>query len=99
MKDKLAAQIFSTSVGNALQYCLENHIVGFEGCEATIEFVHHFDTLFDILNSRSIGAEGWKQALHSNNINTVRAFFEKSKDYILSLRTMGGTLVYETTYL
>lgn len=96
MKVKLAAQVLSGSVANALQYCLDNKIKGFEDCKATIEFLNIFNTLFDILNSRSMSATGWKQALHQKNIKEVREFFGHAKKYILGLRTLTGTPIYMT---
>ena len=39
MKVKLAAQVFSRSVADALLFLHQQHIPGFEGCMATVEFI------------------------------------------------------------
>lgn len=54
MKVKLAAQLLSRSVADALKYCKAKNILGFEDCDGTIEFITIFNDLFDVLNSRSI---------------------------------------------
>ena len=54
MNVKLAAQVFSSGVADALQYCNETlKLPEFEGCEATVEFIRHVDFPFDVLNSRN----------------------------------------------
>ncbi|XP_065662547.1 uncharacterized protein LOC136085186 [Hydra vulgaris] len=64
MKVNLAAQIFSSSVADALLYCSENlKLSQFEGCGATIEFIRIIDRLYDILNSRNPFVKGYKSAL------------------------------------
>ena len=55
MKVNLAAQALSSSVANALEYCVnELKLPKFQGCEATVEFIRMFDHLLDILNSRNL---------------------------------------------
>lgn len=93
MKVKLAAQLFSNSVADALQYCLDNNVSGFEGCAATIRFIRIFNRLFDILNSRSIHAKYSKQALHPGNIEETKKFLEDTRKYILALRTRSQVLI------
>lgn len=39
MKVKLAAQVFSTSVADALTYLRNSEAPGFQGCTATIDFI------------------------------------------------------------
>lgn len=56
---KLAAQTLSDSVASSLEFCLKEGIPGFQGCEATIRFLHVFNCLFDILNSRNLKSYGW----------------------------------------
>ena len=38
MKVNLAAQVMSTSTAGSLQFCLEENINEFQGCEAIINF-------------------------------------------------------------
>ena len=42
MNVKLAAQLLSESVTDALQFCVTKKIPGFIGCEATIKFIKSF---------------------------------------------------------
>lgn len=53
MNVSLAVQLFSSSVTDALQFCVKSGVEGFEGCEATILYARHMDRLFDAMNSRS----------------------------------------------
>ena len=52
MNVKLAVQVFSKSVANALEYLLKQGHEQFKGCEATIRFIRIMNNLIDILNSR-----------------------------------------------
>ncbi|KAG1674657.1 DNA transposase THAP9 [Nymphon striatum] len=64
MKVNLAAQVSSSIVANALQYCSENfQIPQFEGSVATVKFIRIFDHLFDIFNFRNPFAKGFKSVL------------------------------------
>lgn len=94
MKVKLAAQVLSTSVADALQLCLNEKIPEFEGCEATITFIRTFNDLFDILNSRSIKHKYLKQAMNPSNFDIMRRKLEEAKKYILQLREKAGTPIY-----
>ena len=52
MKVNLAAQTFSVSVADAIDYCRDTlKLEQFQGSEATVKFIQTFDHLFDILNS------------------------------------------------
>lgn len=93
MKVRLATQLFSNSVADALQYCLDNCIPGFEDCRETIQFFRIFNNLFDIFNSRNMRAKGWKKALTSFNIEETQIFFEAATSYIQNLKLMDGTYV------
>lgn len=52
MNVKLAAQLLSESVAKSLQFCLDEQVNGFYGCEATINFISVFNALFDVMNSK-----------------------------------------------
>ena len=69
MKVKVAAQTFSSSVADALDF-LENvaRLPEFKGCGPTIEFIRNIDQLFDFLNSRHKHQKGFKQPVTKNNI-------------------------------
>ena len=54
MNVKLAVQLLSDSVADSLQFCLDQEIPGFQGCQGTIEFIRTLNALFDIMNSRNL---------------------------------------------
>lgn len=96
MKVRLATQLLSNSVADALQYCQQNCIPGFEDCRGTIQFLRVFNNLFDIFNSRNIRMKGWKRALTSFNIEETKIFFQAATFYIQNLQLMDGTYVINT---
>ena len=49
MNVKLAAQLLSESVAQSLRQCSDEKIIEFDGCDATIDFIMVFNTLFDII--------------------------------------------------
>ena len=63
MNVPLAAQLFSNSVAVSLTHCKTMGLKEFDGCDATAKFLIAINDLFDILNSRSIRAYGYKKAL------------------------------------
>lgn len=55
MRVKLAVQLFSNSVCDALMFCNEDlKLAQFQGCESTIEFSQRINNIFDILNTRNL---------------------------------------------
>ncbi|CAM4726364.1 unnamed protein product [Leuciscus chuanchicus] len=59
MKVNLAAQVFSSSVPDALEFCnKELRLPQFHGSEETVEFLRTIDFAFDVLNSRNPLAKG-----------------------------------------
>ena len=68
MKVNLAAQILSSSVANALQYCNEGlRLLQLAGCEATVAFIWQINGAFDILNSRNPLGEGTEAPMKPGN--------------------------------
>ena len=87
MKVNLAAQTFSTSVADAIEYCCQTlKLEQFQGSEATVKFVRIFDRLFDILNSRNPCAKGNKSALRIGNKDIWSPFLDEAFKYILALK-------------
>ena len=78
MKVNWAAQTFSASVADAIEYSNKtlNH-KQFEGSEATVHFIRIIDRLFDILNSRNPCAVGYKSALRIGNKNFWDLFLDE----------------------
>ena len=97
MKVNLAAQTFSSSVADAIEYCSDVlKLKQFGGSGATIKFIRLFDRLFDILNSRNPCAKGFKSALRVNNKEAWAPFISDTFDYILHLRNPQGQPMYTT---
>ena len=94
MKVKLAAQVFSSSVADALEFLRVDcdHFSQRENA-ATVTFVRNIDRLFDILNSHSPFAVGFKAALHCDNMRYWTECLSKLRDYISALKTVDGTLL------
>ena len=91
MKVNLAAQIFSSSVADALLYCSENlKLTQFQGCSSTVEFIRIIDRLYDILNSRNPFAKGYKSALRACNKDLWFPFLDIAYNYIISLKDTTG---------
>ncbi|CAH1738656.1 unnamed protein product, partial [Aphis gossypii] len=64
MKVKLATQLLSKSVADALEFCKDVlHLDEFQSCGPTIHFIRLFNDAFDILNSRNLKQYGKKKAL------------------------------------
>ena len=97
MKVNLAAQVFSSSVAAALEYCANAlKMKQFNGCDATVKFIRTIDRLFDILNSRNPFAKGFKSALRKANKAVWYPFLEVASNYILGLKSSTGQLMYQT---
>ena len=84
MNVKLGAQLMSESVACSLQYCLEEKLPGFVGCEATIKFIRTFNRLFDVLNSRNLKAFAFNKPLQPSNADSMIDFILQTKQYIAS---------------
>jgi hypothetical protein len=86
MNVKLAAQLLSDSVATSLEFCLQQNMPDFEGCEATVNFIRVFDKLFDILNSRNLKASGYKRPLQASTWEQNAEFLSRARSYISSLK-------------
>jgi len=87
MKVELATQLLSKSVADALKSCKLNlNIPDFEEVDATIEFIEIFNSVFDILNSRSCNAINEKKALCKENFNFIANFTNMFTKYIKNLK-------------
>jgi hypothetical protein len=81
-----AAALFSSGVADALEYLRVTKHPDFIGCEATIEFIRKVDQIFDILNSRTIFAKGFKQPLKISNRSCWQNQLEEGVKYFRSLK-------------
>ena len=81
MKVKLAAQTLSSSVADALDFCnFDLKLPAFKGSEATVLFIRTIDRLFDLMNSRSPLAHGYKSPLRLSNEAFWRPFAGKNSN-------------------
>lgn len=86
MKVRLATQLLSESVASALEYCEEKLCLDdFKGCKATVNFLRIMNNIFDILNSRTLVAPGFKKPLCKRNILQVTEFINFAIGYISKL--------------
>lgn len=94
MKVRLAVQLLSTSVADALLYCAEElGLPEFKNCRTTANFIRLFNNLFDILNSRGIVPPGFKKALCQKNIDETTRYINEAIDYISGLKFPDGQLI------
>lgn len=94
MKVRLAVQLLSASVADALAYCEEQlHLSQFKGCQATIKFINIINNCFDILNSRSLVSPGYKKSLCKKNIDNTKTFIENAIKYFTELKFIDGELL------
>lgn len=94
MKVRLAVQLLSESVADALLYCeQELQLKEFEGCHATAHFLKVFNNVFDILNSRSLVAPSFKKALCEKNFGHTIKYINEAIHYISNLKFENNTLI------
>ncbi|KFM69247.1 THAP domain-containing protein 9, partial [Stegodyphus mimosarum] len=74
MSVKLAAQLMSASVTDAIEECQSMGLKNFENSEATVKFLRHINCIFDILNSRNIHQPGCKKPLWPQNFQQVSEY-------------------------
>ena len=87
MKVHLAAQLFSSSVADALEYCeQELKYLQFRGCLATAQFLRTIDAAFDVLNSRNPFGKGLKAPLKASTKDRARAILEQAETCLRGLK-------------
>lgn len=82
MKVKLASQLLSNSVADALEVCERNN-VEFKNAAGTITFIRLINNVFDILNSRNMRQHEYKKPLFEGNILKTKYYLEYAKYYIM----------------
>lgn len=88
MKVKLASQLLSNSVANAIEFCSkELKIDTFSKSDATVRFIKLINYLFDILNSRNFNSFGFKKPMSPENNQEIISFCKSATSYLLSLTT------------
>ncbi len=91
MKVKLATQVFSSSVADALEYCNKHlHLPQFSGCEETVDFLRTIDAAFDVLNSRNPLGKGYKAPMRTSNKECTEKILLKAEKLLLDLKDAKG---------
>ena len=90
MKVSLAAQALSSSVADAFEVLRDGlHMEKLKSCGPTVKCIRYIDRIFDILNSRNPMAHGCKQPLRLVTDARWRTVFERTADYLHSLKAHG----------
>ena len=95
IKVKLAAQLFSQSIADALTFC-QSKLPEFKDCGPTIEFIRIFDDLFNILNSKNMNDYGYKKPLNPGNKDQIFKRLDECKTYISELKNTKGDKILDT---
>ena len=90
MKVKFAVQALSRSTADALQFCHDVGISGFEDVEGTVTFIKIMDRAFDMNNSRSPAAVGFKAPLRPNKLPLFESVFRETETSLMGLREATG---------
>lgn len=98
MKVKLATQLFSLSVADALDFCRDElKLVEFKNSEATSRFLSVINNMFDIFNSRSMYQYKFKKALTEKNAMQILDFLDTSVRYLSKLKCQDEKLLIKSS--
>lgn len=94
MKVKLATQLFSSSVAEAMKFCRKDlQIDAFKESEATEKFIILINNIFDIFNSRNLHQYGFKKAINERNAAEIFDYLNIACEYLSHLSQEDGTLL------
>lgn len=88
MKVRLAVQTFSTSVANAILFCMNDlKLDNFQGADATIEFCLRIYNIFDIFNTRNFLSKGtYNKSINKRTKTEIFHYIEESIDYLAGIQ-------------
>ncbi|KAJ4932497.1 hypothetical protein JOQ06_010917 [Pogonophryne albipinna] len=90
MKVNLAAQLFSSSVADALEYSeKELKYPQFTGSAATVQFLRTIDAAFDVLNSRNPLGRGHKAPIKPATKHRAIGILEEAESLLRGLKMKG----------
>lgn len=90
MKVHLAAQLFSSSVADALEFCEQDlKYPQFSGCTATVQFLRTIDAAFDVLNSRNPLGKGHKAPIKPSTKQRAKGILEATESLLRGLKVTG----------
>jgi len=87
MKVKLASQLLSQSISDALKFC--KYYLGlekFENVDGTVKFIEIINAGFNILNFRLVRCFANKKTICNDNIDQIIAFTDLMTNYIKGLK-------------
>ncbi|GAB6025321.1 hypothetical protein CHUAL_014023 [Chamberlinius hualienensis] len=90
---KLAQQVLSSSVGNAISYLINEKHEQFQGAESTAEFCVLFDKLFDVFNSKNRLAKYFKAGISESNKIIWETFLNQMEIYLQAIKDENGNLM------
>lgn len=88
MKVRLAVQTFSTSVANAISFCMNDlKLDNFQGADATIDFCFRINNIFDILNTRNfLSKSKYNKSTNKKTRTEMYQYIEESIEYLSSIQ-------------
>lgn len=78
MNVRLAAQVLSSSVADAIDFLRISGHLSFSNSSATVEFLRMIDRLFDLMNSKSPFGKSYKSPLSLKNKSFWEDIFEET---------------------
>lgn len=97
MKVKLATQLFSLSVADAIDFCREDlNLPIFRESAPTTRFLRTINNIFDIFNSRSMSQYGFKRAVNEGNASAIFEYLDKAIKYLANLKCDKGPLLTQS---
>lgn len=93
MSVKLAAQVLSSSVADAIDFMRQSGNSLFAGSEATVEYIRILDRIFDLMNCKDPFGKGFKSALRLENKDVWMNVLKETKAYLLTLKVNGKNIL------
>lgn len=86
MNVRLATQLISSSVADAIDFLRQSGNPKFIGSEATVQYIRMLDRLFDLMNCKNPMGSGFKSPMRLENKEFWINVFNETKDYLLTLK-------------
>ena len=91
MNVKIAVQALSSSVADAIDFLrIDLGLPEFAGSEKTTDFIRCVDKLFDLMNSKTPAAKGYKHPMNNTNFDNRKEWLNNCKTYIEELTDVQG---------
>lgn len=89
MNVRIAAQTFSLSVANSIEFLMNKNVPEFQGAEPTIKFIRRMDKLFNIFNSKRMNDKHiFKKSLSAENKRIIFDFLEDCIDFFKTIKVV-----------